>query len=127
MSDYYREARNLLKEQLESLKTQGLRVFICRDRDYCYGLISDGKDIVYTEKVIGPRFSLSYIYIPTKNFGDGVSYWQQYEGKMNLSLDDYKSCVEFGRSYAKANGIALYKNLEMYMKDKWRRDNYVEL
>lgn len=47
MSEYYNEARKLLKEQLGSLKKQGLRVFINKSTDYCYGLISDGKDVAW--------------------------------------------------------------------------------
>ena len=127
MSEYYNEARKLLKEQLGSLKKQGLRVFINKSTDYCYGLISEGKDVAYIEKTIGPVFSLSYQYVPTKGWGDGVSYFQRYEGKSNLCREDFDQCVSYGRSFAESRGIPLYKGLNEYMKDPWNQTNYIEL
>lgn len=127
MSEYYKELRKLLKNQLENLKCQGLKVYMNKSTDYCFGIISDGNDIVYIQRELGLMFSLSFQYHPTHEWGSGVSLFPAYMGKRTINKEDYFNCVEYGRRYALARGIRLYKDLDEYMKDPWNRRNYIEV
>lgn len=125
-----KEKRYLLIQQLKKLKEEGLRVFVCKNKEGCYGLLSDGINIV--EIYMQPFFSvfaLSYEYVPTKNYGDGISQprYENYYGNAEISRQDFQACVSHGRGFASMHGIRIYKDLNMFMKDKWNAENYIEL
>lgn len=124
------EKRKLLEGQLLKLKKEGLRVFICKNEEYLYGLISDGTHLVYIQmQPFSPVFSLCYKYIPSRCYGSEVSEpkYEKFNGLSEISKEDYGSCVNFGYHYALSHKIRTYKGLSEYMNDKWNADCYIEL
>ncbi len=124
------EKRKLLEGQLLKLKKEGLRVFICKNEEYHYGLISDGTHLVGIQmQPFGPVFSLCYKYVPSKCYGSGVCEpkYENFNGYSEMSKEDYLSCVNFGYHYALSHKIRTYKGLGEYMNHKWNANCYIEL
>lgn len=125
-----KEKRHLLIRQLKKLKKEGLRVFVSRNEEYCYGLLSDGMSIVsiYMQPYFSV-FALAYKYVPTRKYGDGISLskYENYNGDAEISRQDFQACVCHGKGFALTHGIKTYKDLDMYMRDKWYAGNYIEL
>lgn len=122
------EKRKLLERQLLKLKKEGLRVFICKNEEYHYGLISDGMHLVGIQmQPFGPVFSLYYKYVPNNKYGSCVSErkYENYNGRSEISMEDYISCKNFGHAFVCSHNLVAYKDLNKYM-DK-EADYYIEL
>ena len=127
-SEYYNKARELLKVELDRLKAQGLKTYINKSEDSCYGLATDGINVVHINHELCHTFSLSYAYIPQKGYGSGVTEFSLNEGKSNLSRADFMKAVAYGKDYALRNGIRRYKNFDDYVRHEgpWFNSLYVE-
>lgn len=125
------EARNRMIRQLKVFKDAGLNVYINRfDRltDSHYGIISDGKNIVYiqfAEYGADTLFLMFFEYIPSIEYGSGVSFWD--EGKAELTVEDFKACVAYGKKKAAEYGAELYRSLDHYMGDPWHKKIFEKL
>ncbi|MCC2255686.1 hypothetical protein LKD70_14925 [Ruminococcus sp. CLA-AA-H200] len=116
MSEYYKRGKDFLKKELERLKEQGLRVFINKSEDSCYGLVTDGDSIVSINHELMHTFTLTYDYPPQKGHGTGVSEFAGNSGTVNLSKNDFYRCVSYGENYAFNHDLKTYKSFDDYVQ-----------
>lgn len=132
MDKHYEEKRALLTKNLLNMKKEGFRVFINkpdRFREYNYGIISDGTDIVYVQI---PRrstlFETSFQYVPSKKNGTGIQTIEEGYGYEKILPEVFEEVVKIGRSYACASGIRCYTGIEEYFSSRpSAKDLYQEL
>lgn len=110
-----------LYDILQDLKKRGYRVFICKDRSYCYGFIyiecKDEKHILSIN--ISDNFhlwNLSYNYLPTAKFGSSVGSQDTKYLAEPISDNYIQLCITYGRNYNAHNNINTYSSLKQFLK-----------
>lgn len=121
--------REILIDELRKMKEQyGFRVFICTSEDYCYGIITDGNEIISVNKGTWGGFLMSYNYIPSREHGSGCGNYDYFAiGKWFLTKEMYDDAVEYGRKFTSKYGIRRYSGIDHYMKDKWHQRSLTEI
>lgn len=124
--------RDYLMDQLQNCKKEGLRCFISKsDKNdpSCYGIISDNKNIIYVQldeygrKMLRPSFE----YVPKTSTGSGCFVLEEGMGFGNFNKEIFEYCVIKGKMKARDFHAELYRNLDHYFKDKWKKENLIEL
>ena len=110
-----------LYDLLQDLKKRGYRVFICKDRSYCYGFI-------YIEKNDKKHFisinlsgyfhlwDLSYSYLPTAKFGTSAGFHDTKYLAEPISDNYIQLCIIYGINYVAHNNINTYSSIEQFLK-----------
>ena len=124
------DARSRMIRQLMEFKDAELDVYINHvdsPTDSHYGIITDGENIVYIQFAAyssDTLFSMSFEYIPSKGYGNGVGF---IERKAHLTMEEFKECIAYGRRYATSHGVKIYQSFEQYMEDPWHKKIYKKL
>ena len=126
MKSYQRE---ILIDELRKMKEQyGFRVFICTSGDYCYGIITDGIEIVSVCEGTGGGFLMAYEYIPSREYGNGCGDYDYFAiGKSHLTKEMYDAAVKYGREFSGKYGIQRYSGIDHYMNDEWHQRSLMEI
>lgn len=126
----YEERRELLTKELKGMKEKGYLVFInTPDKGNCYnyGIISDGKNIVYTQfAAFGFGFTTTFLYVPSKSNGSGIRTSDDF-GYRHLNETVFDEATKYGLGYAHRYHAQLYKSLEDYLERPLNTGYYVEL
>lgn len=122
------ERKGHLKEQLLDVKKYGLRVFLNISKDYVYGLMSDGINIIYVQLKDGDNlFTTVFEYVPSKKNGTGCLTCKEGYGYEKLTRDVFNEVVREGRNLAARYGAKLYENLEEFLRTRYNAETYEEL
>lgn len=107
-----------LKDTMVRLRAEGYKTFICKNQDYCYGIVSNGTDVVAVNKAsYFAGLSLSYDYKPCKEWGSGCMYTDSSVGLQYITAKDIEACIAYGKNFAaRRSKIVKYKNLDEYLK-----------
>lgn len=121
------EKKEKLRNELNKLKLDGLRVFISKSDYYAYGLMTDGKNIIYVQcSTYGEGFKTIFEYIPSRKDGSGCSTLENGYEYEELSKEVFDEAVKIGKHLALHKYRAeLYKSFEQYFRGK--ENYYIEL
>lgn len=111
------EKKEALKKELLKAKPEGLRVFISKSPYYAYGLMTDGKNIIYvqfTDYFYG--FDTTFEYVPKGSIGSGCATLDKGYYYKELNKDIFLEAVNNGKRRAFVYGAELYKNFEHYLR-----------
>lgn len=110
------EKKEALEKELLKVKSEGLRVFINKSSDYAYGLMTDGKNIIYiqfTDYFYG--FKTTFEYVPKGSTGSGCVTLDKGDCYKELNKDIFLEAVNIGKKRALYHA-ELYKSFEHYLK-----------
>lgn len=121
--------RGILIDELRKMKKRyGFRVFICTSEDYCYGIITDGIEIVSVYEGPYGGFLMAYEYIPSREYGNGCGDYDYFAiGKPYLTKEMYDAAVKYGRKFTNTHKIQRYYCIDHYMRDEWHQRSLMEI
>lgn len=109
------EKKEALEKELLKVKSEGLRVFISKSSDYAYGLITDGKNIIYIQFAdYFYGFKTTFEYVPKRSTGSGCATLDKGYCYKELNKDIFLEAVYIGKERALYQ--ELYRSFEHYLK-----------
>lgn len=132
MTKNYHKLREFLIHELNDITLQGYRVFINNEdqfQDYNYGIITDGKDILYVECCRNePLIETALPYIKSKENGSMCPAIEDGVGYTHLSEDAFLESVKYGKKLAAKYHVTFYADFDDYVKrNSFEMKNYIEL
>lgn len=122
------EKKEKLRNELNKLKSDGLRVFISKSDYYAYGLMTDGKNIIYVQySTYGEGFKTIFEYIPSRKNGSGCATLKECYEHKELSMEIFYESVQCGKILADNYKAERYKDIEQFFRINHNIDMYVEL
>ena len=122
------EKKEKLRNELNKLKSDGLRVFISKSDYYAYGLMTDGKNIIYVQySTYGEGLKTIFEFSQSRGNGPGCATLKEgYEYK-ELSMEIFYESVQCGKILADNYKAKRYKDIEQFFRINHNIDMYVEL
>lgn len=128
----YEDLRKFLTTELESMKSNGFRIFINTEdqfKQHNYGLVTDGTNILYVqccehEALLEPMLK----YVKTKENGCGCPAIEEGFGYQHLTPEAFQEAVDYGKKLATKYKATLYKSFDEYIKkEPHDLELYIEL
>lgn len=127
------QRREFLTKELLNLKSDTLRVFICNNSDYAYGMVTDNKNIIGIDTVMDLRaivFTTTFEYTKSKTTGSCCSAMNPETGYcyQHLTKEAFYESVHNGSINARNYKATPYADFEDYVKkNPWEIKNFTEL